>query len=702
MAGITSLLNMGQLSLLANQTAIQTTGNNIANVNTVGYSRQAVRFEEYPALDGFPGQIGNGAYAAEVYRYFNGFVEKSYLDKASQQSRWDAQYEMLQSVESLFNESTTPGINSAMSQFFADWQALSQRPDDKASRDALLSHSDNMVKLLQNAESNLRVMQQQMDQYLKQEVDEANSLIKQIAELNRQIEMHDEPGKNNANTLIDNRNLLVRELSQKLDVDVVDNGSGRFTVVTKAGHTLVDGVNAFSLDYQGPQSQQSLVPGSDFDGEIHFDGSDEYEYTLDVVQSGAVASGAGAAMFRVSLDGGKTWLKDENGNDRLFAARPEDQKVKVQGLDIYFSGATQDLEAGDRFTVTPKSGVYWVTPTTSPLNISPQTMADGTDNPRRITGGTIGGFMIFRDTQVGRYVDRVNALSESLIWEVNRLHSQGAGLENMSVMSGTYGVSDPSIALGSDSSGLAWLDKLEAGNFSMYVYDAASGTYLSNASGPLDFDTATPGIQNFDPAVHSLNDVRDALNNTFGTYVTADIVDNKLVVRSNDGYEFGVGADSAGLLAALGLNTYFQGSDASTIAVRPDVRSDTNFINAGKVNGGNEANEGDNDTATAIAGLATKEVTIATTFERASSQTLSEYYSAIVATVGADTASTKFNAAYTATLAKDLDERQSASAGVNLDEEMASLVKFQHAYKAAAKLVTTADQMMQTLLGLKQ
>lgn len=702
MSGVTSLLRMGQGSLLANQSAIQTTGNNIANVNTVGYSRQAVRFEESPALDGFPGQIGNGAYAAEVYRYFNQFVEKSYIDKFSQYSRWDAQYKMLQSVESLFNESATPGINSAMSKFFADWQALSQRPDDKASRDALLSNTDNLTKLLRNNESNLRIMQQQMDQYLKQEVDEANSLIKQIAELNRQIQVHDNPGKNNANTLIDNRNLLVRQLAQKLDVDVIDKGSGDVIVTTKAGHTLVDGTVSYSLDHQGPQSRAALKPGSGFDGEIHFDGTDEQEYTIDVVQAGAVTSGAGAAMFRVSLDDGKTWLKDEDGNDRLFAARPEDRSVKVQGLDIYFSGATQNLEAGDRFIITPKSGVYWVKPTTSPLDITSQTLSDGSDNTRRITGGTIGGYLTFRDTQVGRYRDRMNALSESLIWEVNRLHSQGAGLEHMSIMSGTYGVKDPSLALGSDSSGLAWSGRLEGGNFSMHIYDAHSGVYLSNASGPLDFDPATPGTQSFDPAVHSLNDVRDALNNTHGAYITASIVDNKLVVRAKSGCTFDVGSDSSGLLAGLGLNTFFQGTDASTIAVRPEVRSNTNFINAGMVNGGGEANVGDNGTATGIAALATRDVTISTSFERASSQTLLEYYSSIVATVGADTAATKFNAAYTATLAKDLDERQSQTAGVNLDEEMASLLKFQHAYKAAAKLVTTADQMMQTLLGLKQ
>ena len=69
--------------------------------------------------------------------------------------------------------------------------------------------------------------------------------------------------------------------------------------------------------------------------------------------------------------------------------------------------------------------------------------------------------------------------------------------------------------------------------------------------------------------------------------------------------------------------------------------------------------------------------------------------------MGADTSTAKFNLEYNQALAQDLDTRQQETAGVNLDEEMGNLIKFQHAYTAAAKLVSTADSMMQTLLGMK-
>jgi flagellar hook-associated protein 1 FlgK len=202
--------------------------------------------------------------------------------------------------------------------------------------------------------------------------------------------------------------------------------------------------------------------------------------------------------------------------------------------------------------------------------------------------------------------------------------------------------------------------------------------------------------------VHTLDDVVNAINTSWGGYVTASIADNQLVLDAADGYQFGFADDSTGLLAALGINTYFQGDSAVTLGMRPEVLADVSRINAGRINGGGEANVGDNDTATAISGLATKKLDIPTSYEQGRNQSLSEYFNTISANVGSDTAQAKFGSDFYGTLADDLSARQDSVAGVNLDEEMSSLVKFQHSYKAAAKLVTTADEMLQVLLGLKQ
>ena len=83
-------------------------------------------------------------------------------------------------------------------------------------------------------------------------------------------------------------------------------------------------------------------------------------------------------------------------------------------------------------------------------------------------------------------------------------------------------------------------------------------------------------------------------------------------------------------------------------------------------------------------------------------QSISEYYANLVTTVGSDRRLSKTNSEYHSALTNDLAERTASVSGVNMDEEMSNLIKFQHSYTAAAKLITTADQLLQTLLGLKQ
>lgn len=95
-------------------------------------------------------------------------------------------------------------------------------------------------------------------------------------------------------------------------------------------------------------------------------------------------------------------------------------------------------------------------------------------------------------------------------------------------------------------------------------------------------------------------------------------------------------------------------------------------------------------------------MTISTVWKTVSNQTISQYYANLVTTVGSDTRLTQTNAEYHTALTSDLEDQVSSVTGVNLDEEMANLIKYQHSYTAAAKLITTADQMLQTLLGLKE
>lgn len=715
--GISSLFNIGNSALTASQANIATTGNNIANVNTPGYNRQYVRLEDAYALNMRPGAQGQGVNAAEVMRRFNKFLESSYLDKASTTSRWETQYNSMSSVENIFNESNRTGISTTMVSFFKGWQDMGLRPEDPATRQSLLSYADNLTLLMRQSTENLKEIQRQMDLSIKEDVTRANDLIKAIADMNKQITMSTVNGVSNPNGLMDKRDLAVRELAQIMDVSVTDNGGGDYSVRTKSGHTLVQGSDTFELQVLPPRSESNKVAGSTYGGNIRFDGLDTHEYTVEMVNGGDVGD-VPPPSYRVSLDGGKAWLKGDNGQEMHFEVTDADgdgnvDPVQVKNLKISFDQTT-GFTTGDRFIIMPKDGLYWIEPTRGPQNITPQVYFDGTDNNDRLMGGSLTSFFNVRDDNCGRYLDELDAMAKSLIWEVNRLHSQGSGLEYLSQIGGTYGVYPDAInqALGHPQSGLFFGNKLTSGNLQVNIYNKETGDCVN--SGPLDFG-AGAGIQNFDPAVHSLQDVADAINRSYPgvdaagnptNMIHASIQDGKLSIEANPAanppVEFAFGTDTTGLLAGLGINTFFQGTGAANIAVNTDLHTNTNRISAGAINGANELNPGDNSVANAIGKLLTQPVSVSTPWRTTGNQSLSEYYSALVSKVGADTRTAKTNAQYNAALTADLDARQASISGVNIDEEMASLIKFQHSYTAAAKLITTADQMLQTLLGLKQ
>lgn len=708
MFGANSILDIGRSGLFAAQAAISVTGENIANVSTEGYSRRTVRFDEAYNIDFMPGQVGTGVWAGEIQRHFDQYVETQYYDQATMRDRWDTLYTQLQGAESLFNESQGYGLSSSLSSFFDKWENMTERPEDSGSRTQVIESAQTLVSTLHQADSDLVLMQQKADTAITQDVANVNDLLRQIADLNQQIKIHNVPGSNNANQLLDQRGMLVRDLAHYMDINYIDKGDDNITITTRAGQTLLDNSQYFSISYDNAQSTKALMAESNFDGDVYFQGSDNLEYTLEVVSStGAMVSNTGAAaQFRVSVDGGNTWLKNADGTDKYYYARGEDNMVEVGNIKVWFGQTTDSSTApttaftqGDRFTIVPKKALYWNENTSTKENITPITSLTGVDDANRLTGGTLAGLFNFRDDYVGKYRENLDAIAESLTWELNRRHSQGVGLDKLTDVQGTYSVVDDTRALASGSSGLVFGSKLTSGSANIYIYSTSTGLLVSGAA--LDFSGTLAGQQNFDPATTTINDVRDAINRTFAGSLTATVVNHKLSISASSGYNFAFGTDTTGLVAALGLNTFFDGSNSRDLQVNTKITTNQDNLCAGQVNGAGEANQGDATIAKAIADLRTTNVDITTVRNGTRSQSVVKYYDSLVATVGADTATVKFSYEYKKTLAGDLNDRQQSISGVNLDEEMAALIKYQHAYTAAAKLITTADQMLQTLLSLK-
>jgi flagellar hook-associated protein 1 FlgK len=133
MAGISSLLSIGRSALNASQVAIQVTGNNIANVDTEGYSRQSVVLTN--------GTYTSGVDVEGVTRSYDAFVEAQYLDKLSARDRCRPSTAALSGVEALFNRIPYDGLNASLSDFSSDWSDLTSSTASNASITAMLENS---------------------------------------------------------------------------------------------------------------------------------------------------------------------------------------------------------------------------------------------------------------------------------------------------------------------------------------------------------------------------------------------------------------------------------------------------------------------------------------------------------------------------------------------------------------------------------
>ncbi|MBI4715672.1 MAG: flagellar hook-associated protein FlgK [Nitrospirae bacterium] len=264
MGSISGLFNIAKLSLQAQQSAMQVTGHNVANVNTPGYSRQDVIFSETPPTDGSPGQIGTGVRAVEVRRQYDQFIEVQIAQANQDFGSLEARKDALTRVELLFNDTQGLGLGQALDDFFLSLQDLSNNPTGTAERTMVIRRAETLSSRFNQTASELDRIQNDLDGRIVQEVSEVNRLAAQIADLNDKITQAEITGQN-ANDYRDMRGNLLNELSAKIDVAYFEDNSGQVTVFTGGGFNLVEGktVQALSVgDTDGDGFNNVLFPTS--------------------------------------------------------------------------------------------------------------------------------------------------------------------------------------------------------------------------------------------------------------------------------------------------------------------------------------------------------------------------------------------------------------------------------------------------------
>ena len=557
-------LQIGRSALAASQAAMQVAGNNMANVATVGFHRRSIHLAA--ARDEIVGRnafVGQGVRLEAIRREVDTALQSRLRDAIGQQNTALIDQRFLTSIETLQNELSDVDLSSELSAFFGAFSELANNPEDPSVRSLVVQQGATLSNKISALRGDYGVVIREIDRELGAAVIAVNDILDRISLLNSQI-TQTEQGVTETAALRDQRDLLIDQLAENLDVSVVEQANGTIDVFVGSEPIVLAG-NSRGIDLR-----------------------------IETIQ------GKTEVSIRVKVDGTK--------------------------LDV--------------------------------------------------TTGRIGGLLRQRDETVQPAIDDLDTFSAQLIFQVNRVHSQGQGRTGQEQLTGTYNVADTTASLNLAASGLDF--PIENGSFFIHMTHVDSGTrttYQINVDGDAD---------SLDDLINEINVVVGVPNLTASTNTT-----DALVLTAASGYEISFSDDSSGALAALGMNTFLTGADASTIGVNKTVQNDPSLVAAGAGHV-----PGSNGTALELADLQDA------SFGELGGTSLRGFWRDAVTALAVKAGAANTAVESSSLVRESLSAQVQAVSGVSLDEEAINLLTYQRQFQAAARFIAVIDETLQTLLSI--
>ncbi len=651
--GMSSLFGIGSSALAAFQRALDTTSHNIANVNTEGYSRQQVELvSRTPQFAGF-GYVGTGVETRSVRRLYDGFVESQVRGHTASNKELETFHSFSAQVDDVLADADA-GMSTALQRFFGAMQDLANDPASTVTRQAVLSEARGLADRFHSLNNWLESVGGQVDNVIQGSVDEVNQLTAAIADLNEKIVLaQGMAGQQPPNDLLDQRNSLIRQLSEQVSVTTIEQDNGAVNVMVGTGQALVVGNSSKRLvAYRGEGVQRPLKVGLEAGGNGIVPVSQQL--------SGGVLGGALGFRKRV-LDP----TIDDLGRIALGVGQFVNEQQR-KGMDL--NGALgQDL-----FSLAPPQWDAYPGVSSS--------VSLAWDDIGRLTGA------------------EYKLQYDGSTWNLTRTDT-GQSV----AMSGSGTAADPFVADGmrivvdpAAAAGDAFLlqpARAGAADLDLKISDpsllAAAAPVIASASAANTGSAAiTPGevsdITN--PAFQaSPGALTPPVLVRFTSATSYEIYDNSnpaspTLLESVSGYDPAAGADLFPSPGGLdyGYRVRLSGAAAAGDQFTIDY---------------NSGGTGDNRNALAMADLFNQKLL------GGGSESVNQAYQRMVGEVGSTTRQAELaGGAQRRLLDRAVAEREAIS-GVNLDEEAANLVRFQQAYQAAAQVISAADKMFQTLLN---
>jgi flagellar hook-associated protein 1 FlgK len=241
------ILSIAQSGLHAAQAGINTTGQNIANVSTPGYSRQVVEQQPSPSVQYGLTSVGQGTNITGINRIYSEFLAVQANAARTTSSNLATQNAEMQPINNLLTDSSS-GLSTAVLDFFNKLQNLSSKPSDTASRQTVISASQNLVARFNDAQKQLTNVNSSLNIQIKDSVTKINEAASQIASLNQQIAVSQTSrGGSNVNGLLDQRDQVVANLSKQIKL-TVNEQDGNYNIMIGNGVPLVLAFNTYKME----------------------------------------------------------------------------------------------------------------------------------------------------------------------------------------------------------------------------------------------------------------------------------------------------------------------------------------------------------------------------------------------------------------------------------------------------------------------
>jgi flagellar hook-associated protein 1 len=232
-------------SLFTQTAALNTTGHNIANANTEGYSRQTVKMAASRPIEAYgltkstvPGQLGTGVEFGSIERIRETFLDEQFRDENSSLGNWTIQSDTLDKLEAIFNEPSDTGISTVLSNFWKSWSDLSKNPEDSTARKIVVQTAQSMTDAFNFMSKQLDNLDSDIASNITVKATEIQTYLSSVADLNKSIFRIESLG-DKANDLRDQRDLIVDKLSNILNINVLETDSGYN--LSLGGQPLVQG-----------------------------------------------------------------------------------------------------------------------------------------------------------------------------------------------------------------------------------------------------------------------------------------------------------------------------------------------------------------------------------------------------------------------------------------------------------------------------